>query len=358
MTKENEFGLSIRNARIAVSPVCNLDCVYCDNTRQRTTERPGAMEDFRRTPLETGTIDTKTYIEIIRSLYLTGFRGLTLTGGEPTLNKDWDIIVNKAREIGMSRVGLTTNATLINSYLEKKGHLPEGLTLLTVSLDTNDADRFKEITGQDKLEKILDGLRLVKKDRPDLIIRTNKVTLRSDLPYLLEYISFCDYSGFVDEINLLNLILKDPENKDFFEKEFISAQEVMEFLSHNSIWDFSMDEKYEFVAKTSNGVKIIIKDTNLTMRGDVCENCSIYCQEGFYTVRVATDGNITTCIDYEARLPFINGKKELENGTLVNSVDKLVQGFDNLKLEETLEYFFAKYNIKNNINKVKKDGLW
>lgn len=346
MSKENEFGLSIRNARIAVSPACNLDCVYCDNSEPRTTMRPGAMEDFRRTPLQEGTIDTKTYVEIIKALYLSGFQGVTLTGGEPMLNRDWGLIVNKAKEIGMSRVGVTTNGTLLNSYLERKGHLPEGLTLLTISLDTNDAHRFKEITGKDKLGSIMERLVAAKKDKPDLIIRTNKVTMRTDLVLLPEYIKFCENSGVIDEINLLNLILKDPKSKDFFEKEFVSAQEVMEFLSYHSIGDFSMDEKYEFVTKTASGVKIIVKDTNLTMRGEMCKNCPIYCQEGFYTVRVATDGNITTCIDYHAKLPSIGGRLELKNNNLTDSVNRLVQDFGELKLAKTLDHFFAKYNIK------------
>lgn len=347
MSKENEFGLGIRNARIAVSPRCNFNCIYCDSNEIRTSERPGAMEDFRRgTIKETGLIETQTYIEIIHALHSAGFNGITLTGGEPLLNKDWDIIVNKAKEKGMERVAVTTNGALLLPYLENKKHMPEGITTLTISLDTTDPTRFRDITKHNAFEQIMNGLKAVKKDKPDLPIRANKVVMRSDMASLPEYISFCENSGVIDEINLLNLILKEPKHKDFFEKEFINAQEITHFLTKYISNNFILNKKYEYEAKTEKGTLIIVKDTNLTMRSNLCNDCPIYCQEGFYTVRVATDGNINTCIDYEKKLSSINGQLELKNNTLPQTLSELTQSLCSLKLKETLESFFIKNSLQ------------
>ena len=340
------FCLNKRNIRIAISPFCNFSCVYCDGQKSRKPSKPGAMEDFRHKPLEQGVISTDIFIKIIKALHLSGFDGMTLTGGEPFLNPKWDIIVSESKKIGMSKIGVTTNGALLNAYLQKNKHLPKGLTLLTISLDSVDTGRFKTITGQDKLEEIIKGLKAAKKDNPKLIIRANKILLRSDLGYLLDYIKFCEKTGYADEINLLNLILKGQKSKEFFEKEFISALEVLDFFSKHTRYKFSIDKKYEYKAKLPSGLKIILKDTNLTLRNNLCLNCPIYCQEGFYTVRVATDGTITACPDYRAELPFIDGPLELKNGVLFKKVNKLVQMLTKVKQKNTLNEFFRKNNIK------------
>jgi len=340
------FSLDKRNIRVAVSPFCNLNCIYCDGQKSRRPGKPGAMEDFRRKPLDQGVITTNEFIEIIRALYLSGFNGMTLTGGEPFLNPEWDMIVNKSKEMGMSRVGVTTNGVLLNSYLKKNKHLPKGLTLLTLSLDTIDACSFKAITGQDKLNEIIKGIKAAKKDNPKLIIRANKVVLRNDMKYLLDYIKFCEKTHVFDEVNLLNLVLKEHQSKSFFEKEFISALDILDFFSKNTKYKFSIDERYEYGAELPSGLKIILKDTNLTLRSDQCIDCPIYCQEGFYTVRIATDGNITACPDHKSELSSIDGIAELKKGELSNKVNKLVKKFKTVVLKETLKDFFIKNNIK------------
>ena len=341
------FCLAQRNIRVAISPFCNLDCIYCDGgQKNRRPGRPGAMEDFRRKPLNQGVISTGVFIKIIESLHSAGFSGMTLTGGEPLLNPEWGLIVNKAKEIGMSRIGVTTNGMLLNTYLQKNKHLPDGLTLLTISLDTIYADRFKTITRRGNFEEVMKGLNKAKKDNPKLIIRANKVLLRSDIESLLDYIEFCEKSGVIDEVNLLNLILKDQLDKKFFEEEFFFASEVRDFFSAHTEYNFTIDRKYEFSTRLPSGLRIILKDTNPTLRNNQCTNCPIYCQEGFYTVRVATDGTITACLDYRAKLPFIDGPMELENGTLSKKVNKLVQMFTKVKQKNTLNKFFRKNNIK------------
>jgi len=343
------FRLSHRKARVAISPFCNLNCLYCDGPKNRKWNRPGAMEDFRRKPLNQETIDTETFVEIIKSLHLAGFNKITLTGGEPLLNPEWDLIAKGAKKNGISEVWLTTNGTLLNSYLKKKKRLPKEITLLTISLDTFDAREFATISRGARLKPIIKALEKVRTTNPKLTIRANKVVIRRDLKFLLDYIKVCEESGVIDEINLLNLILKEPwkkKEREFFEKEFVPALETINFLFEKAGYKFSLDQKYEFETKTAKGIRIIIKDTNLTLRTSQCNKCPIYCQEGFYTIRVATDGAIRTCIDYENRLPFIDGPLELKKGALVKKLKEIMKIFENVELKTTLRHFFKKYNIR------------
>ncbi len=345
---KDTFRLIHRKARVAISPLCNLNCLYCDGPRSRGQNRPGAMEDFRWKPLNQGTINTDTFVEIIKALHSVGFNKITLTGGEPLLNPEWDLIVKNAKKSGISEICLTTNGTLLNAYLKKNKYFPE-INLLTISLDTFNTEKFRSMTRGARLEPILKALKKIKTTNPKITIRANKIVIRRDLNSLINYIEICEKSEVIDEINLLNLILKEPwerRKKEFFEKEFVPASETINILSKKAGYKFFLDQKYEFEAKSIKGPKIIIKDTNLTLRTPQCDECPIYCQEGFYTIRVATDGAIRTCIDYKNKLPFIDGPIELKKGALVKKLNNIMKAFENVELKATLKKFFKKYDIQ------------
>jgi molybdenum cofactor biosynthesis enzyme MoaA len=344
LKNDNATYLSKKNIRVAITPFCNFNCVYCDGPTSRTPGKPGAMEDFRRKPLNEGVISTTEMVKIIKAFNTAGFEGVTLTGGEPFVNSEWDVIVNESAKSGMSRVEVTTNGMLLNEYLKRKKHLPIGLTLLKVSLDTSDPKRFKALTRRDEFDNVIRGIKATKLDRPDLKIRANKVLLRSDMGNLINYIEFCERSG-LDEITLLDLVLNNPQENTFFQKEFIPMPEVMEFLSKQKGYIFDNDQRYGCQTHLSGGLRIILKDSNLTLRFDRCEKCPIYCQEGLYTIRVATDGTITTCPDRTAKLPFIDGVSELKNGTLGNRAHELAELFLNARQMNTHREFFLKNGI-------------
>lgn len=343
------FSLDKRNIRVAISPVCNFKCIYCGGNKKRDANNLGAMEDFRGKPLNEGVINVDEFVKIIKMLHISGFTGITLTGGEPLLNSRWDYMVKKLNKIGMNRIGLTTNGSLLKKYMQKNRSLPEGLSLITISLDTVDKKRFNSLTNGGDLSEIMSGLKKIREKHPKITIRANKIVLKSDLDKLQSYIEYCDKSKIINEINLLNLILKYDKDKEHFEKEFVSAPEIVKFFNTRLGYIFSMDSKYEFRARTKSGTEIILKDTNLTLRNKRCEYCPIYCQEGFFTIRVATDGTIRTCPDYSNQLSFIDGKMELKKGTLQNKINKMVEELKKTKQKNTLKVFFNKKGIKVNI---------
>lgn len=342
--KETPFQLENRKARLALSRDCNMFCTYCrdNNTRQQ----PGAMEDFRARKLKGEMIGVDEYIAIIQALYDVGFRGITLTGGEPLLNPNWDTIVREASRIGMQQICLTTNGTLTSRYLDTHGKFPDELTLITVSFDTFDEGEFERITRTPTLPKVIEGLRRLKETNPRLTRRANKVVMRSNFDKLPEFLDRCDQSGLFNEVNLLNLILKkpyDPREVDFFKQQFVYPDEIIAQLSQHG-YVFTDGEKYEPQSISPKGTRIIVKDTNRTLRvEEFCNNCPIYCQEGFYTVRVGTDGAIRTCIDYRNELSYIDGKQALTDGTLRQQLAPIVKMFQSATLENTLEIFIGKH---------------
>jgi len=104
----------IKNIRPAISPVCNMNCKYCSNIAG--SEQYAKMEDFRRTPLSSGILTTEQWLKIFKCFYDAGFRGISLTGGEPTLNPDWLKMLEYCTELGYVNTELTSNLTVLDKY--------------------------------------------------------------------------------------------------------------------------------------------------------------------------------------------------------------------------------------------------
>ncbi|MBI4302848.1 MAG: GTP 3',8-cyclase MoaA [Chloroflexi bacterium] len=134
----------INYLRISVTDHCNLNCVYCS---------AGSVPHLPRNEI-------LTYEEIQRLVQAAaelGINKVRLTGGEPLLRPD---VCNLVRMIsqaeGIDDISLTTNGIFLGKYaFELK---EAGLNRVNVSLDTLRAERFRQITGQDRLGDVLAGI--------------------------------------------------------------------------------------------------------------------------------------------------------------------------------------------------------
>lgn len=279
--------------------------------------------------METGTISGEQYAVLMQSIYLAGLRGVTFTGGEPMMNKDWPELVHEASRLGFERIAMTTNGMLLLTYLNKNDKLPEELTLLKVSLDTHDSDTFNRVTRVGDLNRVAEGVKRVKQTNPDLRVRANKVLLRSQLSELREYIGFVENIGF-DELIFLDLILTDskPETIAAFEREYVYIQELLTEL--RGIYSEELvieDSRYGYTLSLPSGLTVLLKDSNnVTLRDEDCFTCPIPCQEGLFAARVSTDGAVRLCFDTTNQLPYVDGRKLLVEG----SQDQLNAGINQL----------------------------
>ena len=88
-----------------------------------------------------------------------GIQKIRLTGGEPLLRREIEILVGKiARIPGITDLAMTTNGFL---FQQKAKALREaGLRRVSFSLDSLDRENFKKITGRDGLDEVLRGIEL------------------------------------------------------------------------------------------------------------------------------------------------------------------------------------------------------
>ena len=143
----DQFQRPLRNLRLSVTDRCNLRCSYCMPEK-----------DYVWLPRE----DILHFEEIERLVDVfvdLGVDKVRLTGGEPLLRRDLPDLVVAAlastatypRPRDDDQRGTARRSTPRRSS-------EAGLHRLTVSLDTLHPGRFRELTGADELDRVLEGI--------------------------------------------------------------------------------------------------------------------------------------------------------------------------------------------------------
>ncbi|MBU3656625.1 MAG: GTP 3',8-cyclase MoaA [Rhodocyclaceae bacterium] len=206
-------GRSFQYLRLSITDVCNYRCSYCLPN--------GYVEEAPRqflTPDE------------IRNL-VTGFAGLglwkvRLTGGEPTVRKDFSRIAATISAIpGIRKVATTTNGY----QLEKQAQLwrDAGIDAINVSIDSLNRANFHRITGMDHLPRVLAGIDAAERAGFN-DIKINTVLLKG-----LNDHELGDFLAFVRNRNIsLRFIelMETGDNQAYFKKHHLSANVVIDAL--------------------------------------------------------------------------------------------------------------------------------
>lgn len=138
----DRLGRKIEYLRLSVTERCTLRCAYC-----RVDEGicPKAAE-----------LSTTELTAIARACAALGINKIRLTGGEPLLRKDILEIVHGISSIaGIAEITMTTNAQQLGG--KARALRLAGLNRINISLDSLDADKFRQMTGGD-LETVLAGI--------------------------------------------------------------------------------------------------------------------------------------------------------------------------------------------------------
>jgi len=161
----DSFGRVHNNMRLSVTDRCNIRCFYC---------MPADNVEF----LPRGDLLTfEEIVRVVRTAIPLGIDRLRLTGGEPLVRRDLDVLVRMLVDLpGIIDVGLTTNGIL----LEEQAHsLREaGLQRLNISLDALDAGIFRRVTRRDGFDRVIAGIAAARRAGFDPI-KLNAVSVRN-----------------------------------------------------------------------------------------------------------------------------------------------------------------------------------
>jgi GTP 3',8-cyclase len=138
------LGRPLRDLRISVTDRCNFRCAYC-------MPKEVFDKDYPYLP-QTSLLSFEEITRTSRLFVAHGVRKLRLTGGEPLLRKNIEVLINMLAAIETPDgepldITLTTNASLLK---KKARALKEaGLKRLTVSLDGLDDAIFRSMNDVD-----------------------------------------------------------------------------------------------------------------------------------------------------------------------------------------------------------------
>jgi len=95
-------------------------------------------------------LDPELYHTVVKELCDYGLEELRITGGEPLLRKSFSEIVRGFKNLPLKKIGLTTNAILLNRFVDilQECHIH----YLNISLDSLNAENFRQITHGNKFK--------------------------------------------------------------------------------------------------------------------------------------------------------------------------------------------------------------
>ncbi len=139
------FQRPLRNLRISVTDRCNLRCSYCM-----------PEEHYVWLPRR-DILDFEEVARLVDAFTPRGVDKIRLTGGEPLVRQDLDVLVRQlASRPALRDLALTTNGVLLQE------HAPSlraaGLQRVTVSLDTLQPARFVALTRRNDHARVLAGI--------------------------------------------------------------------------------------------------------------------------------------------------------------------------------------------------------
>ncbi len=266
----DSYERNINYLRISITDLCNLRCKYC-------IPKEGIPKINHNEILSFEEIE-----EITKVFVSLGINKIRITGGEPLIRKDiLRLIENIGKIYGIKDFALTTNGILLKKHAKDLKEL--GLNRVNISLDTLNAEKYKEITRGGDINQVLEGIEEAKK------VGLSPIKLNVVL-----------VGGFnEDEIeDFVKLTVEDSIEVRFIElmpigqakewslDKFISNKKVLERVSELKEipnQDVSSPAKYYKLPNSKGKVGLI---NSISCK--FCDNCN--------RVRLTADGKIKLCL--------------------------------------------------------------
>ena len=283
----DSFGRQHTYLRLSLTELCNLRCTYC-------------------MPAEGIQLSPKSHIMNFDEVYAiakkfvdNGVTKIRLTGGEPLVRKDVDVILKKLATLPVE-LSITTNAVTVDRFI--KTFKSCGINNINVSLDSLNAEKFKQITRRNDFEKVYKNILLlinkgfnvklnavlIKDFNDNEIIKFIKLT--KDLPVSVRFIEFMPFDGnkWDKEKMVTYAEVMNQVNNYFNSNEIIRLQDAPNDTSKN------------YQIKNYKGSFAIIS----SVTNPFCDSCN--------RIRLTANGRLKNCLfsssESDLLTPFREGK--------------------------------------------------
>ncbi|PSJ48103.1 GTP 3',8-cyclase MoaA [Zobellella endophytica] len=141
---QDAFARKFHYLRLSVTDVCNFKCQYCLPDGYKPDGRKSflTLDEIRR---------------LTRAFAAMGTNKVRITGGEPSLRKDFTAIIETvAATPGIRKVAMTTNGYRMAKQVADWRRA--GLSAINVSVDSLDSRMFHQITGENRFQEVMAGI--------------------------------------------------------------------------------------------------------------------------------------------------------------------------------------------------------
>ena len=272
---KDSFGRKFPYIRLSISDVCNFKCGYClpdgykiDKSDNRTF------------------INTEEIKRLAKALSELGVSKIRLTGGEPTIRKDFFEIIKIIKEnSGIKKTVITTNGYKLDKIANDIKN--SGLDGINISIDSLDPKTFKKITGHDRLEEILRGIKNLQKLNFKNI-KINAVLLKGINDSEQDFDSWAQFIKN-NEIDFRYIeLMQTGDNLDYFNKYHVPSKKFVDYLNNNN-WIIQTFGKDAGPAKNYLNPKFKGKFGVIAPYSkDFCKSCN--------RLRITAKGDLRLCL--------------------------------------------------------------
>ncbi|CAG9296788.1 GTP 3',8-cyclase MoaA [Celerinatantimonas diazotrophica] len=209
----DNFNRRFSYLRLSVTDVCNFKCQYC---LPDGYQRPSQMQQF----LSLDEID-----KLVTTFAQSGTSKIRITGGEPTLRRDIEQIIECCSAPSqIHTVAMTTNGYRLSN--NAKCWKDAGLSRVNISIDSFDERLFNQITGTNRYSKVIEGIESA--IDCGLQVKLNTVLMNSYNFHQFEH-NLERLKQWPVELRYIEL-METLEQRQFFEQEHISGERLKQFL--------------------------------------------------------------------------------------------------------------------------------
>jgi len=272
------YGRKFPYLRLSLTDVCNFSCDYClpDGYKCESKKEFLSLDEIKNT--------VAAFAEL-------GTHKIRLTGGEPTIRKDFvDCIKILKNTTGIDQIALTTNGYKLQENVKR--WVDAGLTHLNVSVDTLDPNLFNSLTGHNRLKDILQGIDYA------LTLPLKKVKLNAVLLKDINSHQFDQYTTLIKDKSLsirFIELMQTGDNLDYFNRYHVSSQVLKNYLFTNG-WTEKLKDKssgpaIEYVHPEHQGTFGVIAP----YAKNFCDTCN--------RLRMSSTGDFHLCLFGEQGFP-------------------------------------------------------
>jgi GTP 3',8-cyclase len=302
----------VNYVRISITDRCDFRCVYCMDEEMTFMPRERLL-----------TLEEIAFL--VRAFCELGVEKVRITGGEPLVRRNVDWLIEQIGALkhttSLKELNLTTNGSQLPKYAEKLA--AAGMDRINISLDSLNADRFRELTRTGELTQVLDGIEAAKQAGFKRI-KLNAVIMkgRND-DEIVDLAQFAidnqlDIS-YIEEMPLGQVT--HSRNESYCSSDEVLATLQKHFDLQTSIANTGGPSRYYQVAGSKSKIGFISPHSH-----NFCESCN--------RVRVTTEGRLLLCLGQEHSMDLRDiirrhpGDIEQLKQAIIKSMDIKPKGHD------------------------------